>query len=82
VDRIIILGDDLNEDDLNDYTDFRYNNIEMTKESAQLIKLIRENLCKIFERDVSMAETINMLVAMGIEEWNTMQNEQEAKDLI
>ena len=72
----------MNDDELNDYTDFRHNKIEMTKETAQLIKLIRENLSKIFERDVSTAETINMLVAMGIEEYNTMQNEEEASDLI
>jgi len=72
----------MNEDDLNEYTDFTHNKIEMTKETAQLIKLIRENLCKIFERDVSTAETINMLVAMGIEEYHKMQNEEEASDLI
>ncbi len=50
---------DINDDELNDYTDFSVNKIEMTKESAELIKLIRKNLCELFNRDVSLAETIN-----------------------
>ncbi len=73
---------DINDDELNDYTDFSVNKIEMTKESAELIKLIRKNLCELFNRDVSLAETINMLVAMGIEEWNRMQQEESEKDWI
>jgi len=73
---------DINDDELNDYTDFSVNKIEMTKESAELIKLIRKNLCELFNRDVSLAETINMLVAMGIEQWNRMQQEESEKDWI
>ncbi len=72
----------MNDEDLNDYTDFSVNKIEMTKESAELIKIIRTNLSELFSRDVSLAETINMLVAMGIEEWNRMQQEEEANGLI
>jgi len=72
----------MDDDELNDYTDFSVNKIEMTKESAELIKLIRKNLCELFNRDVSLAETINMLVAMGIEEWNRMQQEESEKDWI
>lgn len=72
----------MNDEDLNDYTDFSVHKIEMTKGSAELIKIIRTNLSELFSRDVSLAETINMLVAMGIEEWNRMQQEEEANGLI
>ena len=53
----------------------------MSKESEELIQLIKKNLCEVFERDVSLAETINMLVAMGIDSWMTMKNEEEAENL-
>lgn len=72
----------MNDEDLNDYTDFSVHKIEMTKQSAEFIKIIRTNLSELFSRDVSLAETINMLVAMGIEEWNHMQQEEEANSLI
>ncbi len=72
----------MSDEDLNDYTDFSVHKIEMTKESAELIKIIRTNLSELFSRDVSLAETINMLVAMGIEEWNRMQQEEEANSLV
>lgn len=70
--------DDIEED----YSDFTKEKIEMTKESKELVKIIRTNLSEVFERDVSVAETINMLVAMGIESWTKMKEEEEAEDLI
>ena len=69
-------------DEIEEYEDFRTSKIEMTKESKELVKKIRENLSEIFERDVTVAETINMLVAMGIESWITMKEEEEAEDLV
>jgi len=65
-----------------DYNDYRTSKIEMTKQSKELVKKIRTNLSEIFERDVSVAETINMLVAMGIEGWINMKEEEEAEDLV
>ncbi len=65
-----------------DYNDYRTSKIEMTKQSKELVKKIRTNLSEIFERDVSVAETINMLVAMGIESWINMKEEEEAEDLV
>ena len=69
-------------DEIEEYEDFRTSKIEMTKESKELVKKIRENLSEIFERDVTTAETINMLVAMGIESWIKMKEEEEAEDLV
>lgn len=66
----------------NDYSDFTKDKIEMTKESKELVNIIRKNLAEIFERDVSIAETINMLVAMGIESWTKMKQDEEAEDLV
>jgi len=65
-----------------EYNDYRTSKIEMTKESKEFTKIIRTNLSEIFERDVSVAETINMLVAMGIEAWIKMKEEEEAEDLV
>ncbi len=65
-----------------EYSDFSEAKIEMTKESKELVKIIRTNLSEIFERDVSVAETINMLVAMGIESWTKMKSDEEAEDLV
>ncbi len=66
----------------NEYSDFTKDKIEMTKESKELVSIIRKNLAEIFERDVSIAETINMLVAMGIESWTKMKQDEEAEDLV
>ncbi len=68
-------------EDKEGYEDFRTAKIGMSKESEELIQLIKKNLCEVFERDVSLAETINMLVAMGIDSWMTMKNEEEAENL-
>ncbi len=65
-----------------EYSDFGKSKIEMTKESKELVKIIRKNLTEIFERDVSIAETINMLVAMGIESWTKMKEDEEAENLV
>ncbi len=65
-----------------EYNDYRTSKIEMTKESKEFTKIIRTNLSEVFERDVSVAETINMLVAMGIEAWIKMKEEEEAEDLV
>ncbi len=66
----------------NEYSDFTKDHIEMTKEAKELVKLITKNLTEIFEREVSTAETINMLVAMGIESWTKMKEDEEAEDLV
>ncbi len=65
-----------------EYEDFHDAKIEMTKESKELVKIIKTNLSEIFDRDVSTAETINMLVAMGIESWTQMKSDEEAEDLV
>lgn len=67
--------------DEEEYNDYRTAKIEMTKESKELVTIIKTNLSEIFERDVTTAETINMLVAMGIESWLKMKDEEEAENL-